>query len=559
MNLTKYLLALSFSITLIGCSNTPNNINMTVTDGVCVQPSQYATTALAAKAIAAYPQIQSNPTTAAPYCASITLSNTNSGYNANTVQINSGGFTISYNVGNQSFNATLYDPVAAGLNIGGQTQQIGNIVIFDPKNCVTTQGINVQYLNTNGGKCTFYLQLMNEALPVGVYQTTMTYNYTNGNLNYSITNNINQRTYLYAGASNGIYFLANNIINASQNTANQASWSTGLPGTPLTSVSFITQSPLYGYIYFTTGNSVYLFNGISAVQIGQNLPAPAISIAFDNQLNPYVATTNGIYVYQESNGWIQMVDTFNNANSNLIGLNGIESIGNPNVLYAYNESQMYTCNNINLTTHTMNCSQQLSQTANPSTFFPNATAIDATSGSIYAGAYFAFNNQYSVGFLPTTQWTIPPYTVNPPILESSSPNYIGGLIWVPSNTSGGSNTLYFGLYNASSTIAQNESAVYSCSTATYSCNPLLSSSGNNIVGNVRAVANDGLGNIYVAGLQLNSNDFESYTNNALGGFLITNQTTINQGGKNNWVPIINGSITTAPINTLIVSSMLTSY
>src|SRR5690606_33433243 len=108
------------------------NISMTITDGTCVQTSQYATSAQAAQAIANYPQIESNPTVPSPYCASVTLNNANSGDNANTVQITNGGLGVAFNVGSQLFNGVLYDPVAAGLTISGQTQQVGNLAVFDP-------------------------------------------------------------------------------------------------------------------------------------------------------------------------------------------------------------------------------------------------------------------------------------------------------------------------------------------------------------------------------------------------------------------------------------------
>lgn len=560
MRLTKYILGLGISMILFGCSETPNSISMTVTSGNCVQASFY-NSAVQESALANYPQIKNNPTTAAPYCASVTVVNNNSGQNANTVQINNGGLGITYSVGSQQFAAEMYDPIAAGLTISGSQQQVGNLAVFDPKNCLTTQGASVQYLNTGGGSCTFYLQLLNESNPVGVYPTTLMYNYTNGNLNYSISNIINQRVYLYAGTSNGLNFLSTNVIAASQGApTNQAAWSTGITGAPNTSVSYVTQAPQYGYVYFSTGSSVYMFNGTSASQIGGNLPAPVISIAFDTSLNPYAATANGVYVYS-NNTWTQMVDTFNNANTNLIGLNGIESLSNPNVLYAYNESQMYTCNNLNLTNFTMSCAPQINQAANPSIFFPNSTAIDATSGALYAGAYFAYSNQYSIGFLPTQQWTIPPFTVTPPIYSNiGAYNYISGVIWVPAITNGSSNNIYFGLYNESAISAQNESAVYSCQTTNFLCSPLLSGNVNNIVGNVKTVAADGMGNVYVAGLQLNSTDFESSAlTNTLGGFLISNPTTITQGGVSVWTPIANGSVTTGPVNTSVVSSMITSY
>ncbi|MFN7094656.1 MAG: hypothetical protein ACK4M7_04755, partial [Burkholderiales bacterium] len=177
----KVFALVALTVTVAACSNTQNEITMTVVQGACVQASMYASSVTPPSVIV------KNPTTA-PYCASVTIRNNNSGKNANNIQvINSGsynGLAGRFTVGTKSYSATLYDPIAAGVPISG-SQNIGNVMLYDPYNCATTQGANVRTLTQGGGNCTFYLQLAGESFPAGVYPINLTYNYTNWNQNYS--------------------------------------------------------------------------------------------------------------------------------------------------------------------------------------------------------------------------------------------------------------------------------------------------------------------------------------------------------------------------------------
>ncbi len=257
----KKILALtisfSFAIFLFGCAQTPNSVSLTVAQqGSCV------TGAFPSYESSLFP-INKNLPANSPYCVAIKLTNNNSGTNANNIQVNANGLQISYSVGGTSYSGSLIDFTAAGVaqsNFSSTTQQsFGNVVLFDPKNCVTTQGSQVQTIGTNGGNCTFYLQLSQEANPVGVYPITLTLNYTNGNSNYSVSTTLNQRVNLYVGTS-GITPTNTWLTNASSNSNVLAS--SNSPDTnPIISIT----RDFFGNVY--TGDNqgaIYQYNGTSA-------------------------------------------------------------------------------------------------------------------------------------------------------------------------------------------------------------------------------------------------------------------------------------------------------
>ncbi len=142
------LTLIAMPIIICACSSTPNSVSMSATTGTCVQDSQYNSPPSTIKA---------NPNSA-PYCLAVTITNNNNGSNANSVQVGGGGFTLAYTVGNQAFSSAMYVPVVAGVTIKGSVQTLGNISLYDPQNCATTQAMNVRTINYGGGQCTFYLQ-----------------------------------------------------------------------------------------------------------------------------------------------------------------------------------------------------------------------------------------------------------------------------------------------------------------------------------------------------------------------------------------------------------------
>ena len=533
-----FLFFLGALFLLNGCTNAPNSITLTSNQGTCVQPGRYNSK------VTPPPAITGNPTSA-PYCMGITIQNNNSGMNANNIQITNLGLSMSYAVGTTSFGGMLYDPVAAQISIGGN-QSYGNVGIYDPRNCVTSSGPNVTTLGTGGQKCTFYLQLSGESNPVGVYPITLTYNYTNGNQNYSVSTKINQRVYLYGGAASGLFYVSTNLLSATPAPA----WQTGLAPTN-SPVPYIIEAN-YGFVLFATANAVYVYNGAngaSATQLGSNLPTTVSAVAFDTSNNVYAATTNsGIYVFNRNlatPAWMPLTDTTGliTASTNVTGLKGVEFTGQPNQLYAITvTNNAYLCNNLNITATGATCSCQLLNTPPllvPSNFANNAIDVDQ-SGNLYAGY------KSGVSLLSSGVWQ-PPYAITSIITGT-----VSGVNWVAPVTPTAPAILYFGETGA--TVA-GENSVYSCNLTSNTCTVLSSSKSNGITGNANSVTTDGMGNVCATGQMLNSLDYVSSASNVTAACLLN----ISTPKTATWIPIANGSLSVAPVQFGIIASMLTSY
>ena len=557
----NYLYLTGVVILATACSSTPNNVSINVSQGQCVQLSQYQSSAQAG-VLAAFPMIESNPTTTAPYCMAITVQNNNTGNNANNIQITSSGVQVTTTIPGNTFSttATLSDQYAAGFQIGGQQQTINNLALFDPYNCATTTGANVKTLNTGGGLCTFYLQILYESNPVGVYPYNVTFNYTNGNQNYNVNTTINQRTYLYGGDyyTPGLFYMSANTMNVAANpTTTTASWQLGLSGAPTATVQYILEGA-YGYVNFAAGNSVYRWNGITTTQIGTALPiAPYVvtSLAYDSSGNIYASTNgSGMWIYNPSAvspNWVQMSDSNNliNTNSNLIGLKGYESSTSLNRIYAISESTAYACTPNGTSVEA--CSIQVTNSPNP--FFINAIDVDNYS-NLYAGGVVSGNLNISVLSSTLLSWV--QYSMSPAFGYSGSPlPSIGGVRWTNLN---GATNLFVGMVNESTA----ESTVYSCISG--SCTPLISKSGlgNPLSGDAYTLTTDGTGNLYVGGYQLQSGDyFANVSTGTTGAYQLFGAFAATGVGSESWVPILQIESTSTPIqiNTTAVASMLTAY
>ena len=527
------------SLLLISCTNTPNSINITPTQGTCVQAGMYNPKLTPPAAIT------SNPASA-PYCMGITIQNNNSGMNANNIQITNLGLTINYTVGKTPFNGILYDPVAAGISINGQSQNYGNVGIYDPRNCVTNQGASVTTLGT-GQSCMFYLQLSGESNPVGIYPTNLTYNYTNGNQNYSISVALNQRVYLYGGAPSGLFYTSN----LQPTTTNPVAWQTGLTPT-VSPVPYIIEDG-FGFVYFATANTVYIYSGAnvasgnmaSATQLGGTLPTPVSAIAFDTSYNVYAATASGIYVYNKSlatPAWMYLTDNSRQItdNTQIIGLKGFEfESPSINQLYAITGTTAYQCSNPNVNANGASCNWIALTTGPniPTKFYQNAIDTDASS-NLYASSNLGAS-QYSNG------WKIP-YGLNPALIPGSN---ISGVRWSgPIPPSFPNQTLYLGAMNAG-----GQNSVYNCIfTGSNACTSLISSKNNGVNGNANSVTTDGAGNVCVTGSGLNSPDFAGTSNTA--GTCLMN---ISESTTSSWIPIQNGSLSSGQISYGTIASMLT--
>ncbi|MCC2624960.1 MAG: hypothetical protein K0R14_833 [Burkholderiales bacterium] len=528
------ILVIVFAITITSCSNTPNSVTIGPNQNQCVQPEMYKSgTTLS-------PIIIGNPDTA-PYCMSVTIQNNNSGLNANNIQTTSSGLTMSYTVESTTYSSQMYDPAAAGITINNANQTLGNVEVFDPNNCLTTSGANVVTINSGGMSCTFYMQILAESNPVGIYGTNLNYNYTNGNQNYSVSTNVNQRVNLYAGGTAGLF------------VDETGAW---LPGSSLQGLNSITGTvtglarDLYGNIYISTAQLVYLYNGMSTTQVANAIPGVQINgITTDLNASVYIATNQGIYKFnpdESSTVWTPYNDLSTpsqiTATTNVVSIKGYENFESVNVIYATTESQAYVCNTQSDLNGSLGCHWTLlNNGVSPNIFSPNALAVD-----YYNNLYTA--NESSVNTY-TTLWQNIGYFLQP----GTTTGTLSSIYWTLfSNTQ----ILYVGEHN---TLSSTENTVYLCNPSPSGCGPVQSSNNNSLTGNVFAVVSDGANNLYAVGNGLNSADFAT-TPNVFGAFL-----TVPSSGfvaSTPWTPISNGSpavISGGSLTILKVSSMLTSY
>jgi hypothetical protein len=555
LKLKDYLYSLA--LFLVACSNTPNNVSINLNQGVCAQSNQYSTGALSSLQTNYsnyYNLLVGNPTTITPFCMSITVQNNNSGNNANNIQITNNGLQVSNTpIGSTTaVTTTLYDTSAAGVTISNESQNINNIILFDPNNCATTTGANVQTLSAGGGSCTFYLEILNESNPVGVYPYSLTYNYTNGNQNFTANASINQRVYLYGGDyySPGLYYVSTNLMSTGTSSESiVATWQNGLTGSPTTNnVNYIIEGS-YGVVYFASGNSVYSSNGVTISQLGSNLSSTVTSLALDGAGNIYASTaSNGMWVYNISAtnpAWTQITDSLGNisASSSLIGLKGFEFATSPiNTIYAFSSSDVYLCN-VNGTA-TESCATALGA-GKPNSFFTNAADVD-NYGNLYTGSSYTTTLGISILNSNNTSWSTIS-NIEPTLYTNNSESAIGGVRFA------GYNTLYFGAVSQPSI----ESSVYTCAIPN-SCIPTLSSSLNPITGNAIAVTTDGVGNLYIGGSSLISNDYSASVQSTTAAFLLFGTYASSSSGV--WQPITaSSSGYPYKISSIAVASMLTSY
>lgn len=522
---------------LTACGS-PNNIVMTTTQGQCVQLSQYPSVIQPVES-AAFPFLSTNPATS-PYCISVTVQNNNSGTNANGVQVVNNGVTIQYNIGSLVESAILYDPAAATVTIvamPNESQTVGGIAIFDPENCATSSGVNMITLQP-GNSCTFYLQLLGNALPVGVYSTQVMYNYTNGNQNYMIESYVNQRIYLYAGAPSGLYYEPNSAPSG----AGGAAWVANPIGIPLGNIGATAQDN-FGNLYVGVNQQVYMYNGVKSTQLGAPLASNVTALALDVNNNLYAGTeSSGLFIYGNpaaTHTWQAFTDNSGNltATSAIIALVGQKfnqiTPASQN-LYAFTANSAFKCVVAESTTLVSNCKFTNITGNPPATFNPNAVDIDAAA-NLYTGAA-ANAYMYSES---TNTWAS--YTFN-------NGSGITGDIFGVNYAQFASNPVYFSEINATN---PNESAVYSCTNN--KCISLLSDGDHAITGNAYAITTDGAGDVYIVGNMLNSSDFGTGITNASGAYLYVG------AAGSVWQPIAPGAFNGPELQNVLVSSIFTTY
>lgn len=403
----KRLLPLLPVFVIVGCSaSAPDDVELTVKPGVCVT-SAYLGYEATSSNISPYYSFPLNAYTgeSSPYCMALTLTNNNSGQNSNNVQVYQGGLSLSYSVESNTFIGYMIDYNAAGISPGYfnyRTYQIlGNMALFDPQNCVTTQGVKVNTLHKNGGSCTFYLQLIDESMPVGIYPLNVNINYTNGNDNYSVGTTIYQQVGILAG---GEFSQPGNklAVYDGNNQFIAEPLSVDLPNLP--SVKLLARDVI-GNVYAYDGSDVYQYNGISLVKT-QNTPESINDLSGDRFGNLFAATQNGLYVYNASvngsNTWglvsgvpSMQVNAVRAESANaqnivfITGANGVESCiftnGSCNGI-----SQLFTGNQFNNQALAVNAYESQIVWGSESGLFNGATS-PLTTGE------FAINQQGKIG------------------------------------------------------------------------------------------------------------------------------------------------------------------
>jgi len=529
----------TMSIIISACSPNIYNIAVTAAQGTCVQAAQYGS--LESQAIAAYPIIANNPQSA-PYCLNVTIQNNNDPSQGGTnIQITSPGLVLTGFPGEVESNTpfSLIDPVASGvqLDTANLSQTAGNVVLFDPNNCATTTGAKSVTLQ-GGQSCEFYFQILAESYSPNVYPLTLAYNYYNGNSNSAIYTTFNQRAVLFAGTESGLFTL---------NTSNESApskWSSNSFSAPEGKINSLI-SDAFGNVYFATANQIYLYNGLSLIQLGNSLTNPVSSLTIDLNGNLYAGTTgSGIYIYNTSvtpHEWIHFTDTSGNLNSSSI-ITGISSTGlipeatSDANFYATTVDKVFKCSIAPATTINTSCAfTNISALESaPSSLNLNSIAADNL-GNLYIGSesgLYSFIESQSAWL----NYTFPNTTLT------------GNLTAIFPQNNLLSPTTYVGFINSIPT----ESAVFNCTPANGQCSTTYP-----VYGNVASITTDGNGDVFVGGSSINSPEFSDPALNVTGAYLyMTTYTT----GTNTWEPITHGAM--QPDNKVlstVISSVFTLY
>jgi len=297
----NYLFIIGISLFLVSCGVTPN-VSLSLTQYQCA-PNSYGSNVLK--------QNINLPATAG-YCAMVTVTNKTSGYGANNIQTINSGFTVN--------NVTLCDSTSSGQSC---TQSLGNLYLFDPNNCVTTTGGNVHTLLADGGTCSFYLQIANEATPLGITPIAVSYTYTNGNATYMLNGNLYEDSRLYMATKNGVISY-NGFLESTVNTANTSM---------LTSDSFGT---MYSY---DTGLNKFAVDPLkeSSQLITSSATSPSQIIGDTYGNVDVLSSSNMIYQYSQNMAESVLSSTGLSPVNNLL----MDSLGN---LYAVGTNLVESCN-----------------------------------------------------------------------------------------------------------------------------------------------------------------------------------------------------------------------
>ncbi len=475
------------AVVLVACgSGTPNSVSLTATQGACVTASYPGYESVATTYSAAYPMNASLPGTS-PYCVALTLTNNNSGTNANNIQVANGGLTVTYgSPTNTTYN--LVDFNAAGISQStfpyAVYQSAYNVALFDPNNCVTTIGAKVQTLNKGGGACTFYLQLTGESLPVGVYPLNVSVNYTNGNSYQSTSVALNQRSNLYVGGNLSLNLGLTNAQSQtnSQTTANSVAYA-GYPGS--VAVTALTRDP-YGNVYAgDLVGAIYKYNGESATSWYKMVTAapgtPTLAMTSDALGNIYFADYGGaVYQLSATSGAVISLGSISSVST--ITPTSIQLSPDNSTLLVSAGSNIYSCSLVPVGSTSCN-------------------------GTIYAAApepinQMIYTNTVSIG---TTNdfYSQAGGVWSPPYLGLTGQN-VTGIAYT-----GGSSPTWFATVDEAESV--NSSVYYESAGTSNTFTPFAGSTGMILSGQDPQLVLDSAQGVFVAGVALMSNDFSGST------------------------------------------------
>lgn len=187
-----------------------------------------------------------------PLCISMTITNTNHGHNSNNIVVVGKGLEALYELDGQQVSQPVYDPKAADINIDGGSQNAGIISVFDPENCVTTQGKHVRLLQDNFHSCKFYIQITDTKYHIvkdNKIQLRVTY--SNGDQIYQANREVKYSSKIFLGSDgsplSAMLNLKDKFATWNHNKTDEA-------------VSFVVSDHL-GDIYAFTKDNLYIYQG----------------------------------------------------------------------------------------------------------------------------------------------------------------------------------------------------------------------------------------------------------------------------------------------------------
>lgn len=537
----KQIIALSILVAAIcGCSQTPNNISLGATQGQCVTGTNPGYESTATSYSAAFP-INANLPATAPYCIALTLTNNNSGQNANNIQVNGYGLVLGYTSsyspsGNTTSSASMIDFNAAGVSsssFSNTYQQISNIALFDPNNCVTTLGPNVRTLYTNGDSCTFYVEIVNESMPIGVYPLNFSVNYTNGNANYSVGININERSNLYAGGA----FPQNIALTNAQSTSPTINTFVSANSPESYSVKSMTRDAfgnvytgdIFGNVYKYTGESIGSWYQIPNGTGGLPGGASILAMTADSVGNVYLINALGQVYQLQYTSFSLDVNDMGTISVNPAYLTSMQVVSNQ--LYISNNNNVYSCGLSTISSSSCNPTVYIT---GPDTVINQLVSSTNTFNIAGATGVWAYNGGSWVSIPDSGTTGLPGLPVDS-IAYFNNVNFTGSPFW------------YAGITQAEST----QPSVY-IESGNAAFIPLLSPSGQNILsGNISNIVIDNAQGVFVGGVSLQSNDFPG-TQAPVAYLISPTIATV----SSEWTPITGIS---GAINTMQTASQLTPY